>query len=311
MFAPETEPYNEFTYNYAADGSLLSMENIWGEIVAEYGPDGTYRFMTYTNGSFTEYDDRGLPIHDYSASDMIHTYYTYDEEGRVLREEWYCGEAEDTEGSFESGYVYTYSEDGLSATVQCYGTDGNYMQTHTGYYDYLEYDREGNLLLKHHASQSGEHDSEEIYEYDSDGKKIGSIRKNVSSTSEDVFEEHYWTYENGVLLEDELIQHNVKVLKTNELDESGNVVKTSVLQMNMNTGEVLKDYVSYQAEYDERGNLSIEYSFADPWNDSYDDNVSGGYEIDGVDGADKVTYYIYGYDGDPYSKLPEGYRPTE
>ena len=302
MFYPETEPYMTKNYHYDAAGNLTSWDDVTGSH-AEFSADGKCRYVYYSNGSSREYNEQGLLIYEYDSKYLLHTLYTYDEQGRILTEESHSGEEEDKEGQAESRIEYTYSDDGLSVTTQLYDGDGNRWETHTGYYDFLEYDSAGNLLHKYHASQSGENDSEEFHEYDTEGNETVFIKKNINSGNETVMEERYRTYENGTLLLDERYMLESKVVTTNELDDMGRLIKSSVLHTNIHTGEVLFDYVKELREYDERGNLSRVYTFAEPNDDEYEDYVQGGYEIEGLDGAEEVTVYIYSYDGDPYSKL--------
>ena len=55
---------------------------------------------------------------------------------------------------------------------------------------------------------------------------------------------------------------------------------------------ILNDYISKRNEYDERGNISKEYT----------------YESNTEDGEfETLTIYVYAYDPDPYEKMPETY----
>ena len=82
------------------------------------------------------------------------------------------------------------------------------------------------------------------------------------------------------------------LITTYDLDQDGKILSVEKYTKDLKYDVILNDYISKRNEYDERGNISKEYT----------------YESNTEDGEfETLTIYVYAYDPDPYEKMPETY----
>ena len=299
MTYPDDPPYNVRTYTYAVDGTIQHWEDEEGSF-GDFYPDGSVQYAHIAGGNTYEYNEKGLLTHEYYARDSWHYLYTYDEQDRISVEECYGGAEDEEYGTFVGRTEYHYSDDGLHVETTEYGTDGNVIETAAGYYEAMDYDSSGNLLYRHHSSRSGNNDWEWKYAYD----EAGNMTEEVRTAAGSVTEETHWVYENGNLMRKERIVGAATVTTSYSRDEQGRPLTVTVRTENNQDGTLLEEYVSELYEYDDHGNLSKEYRFSQPEYDSSTGETAAMYETYGTDGWERMTIYVYGYDGDPYSKMP-------
>ena len=287
MGLPDTEPYYIRSYTYDFDGRLQGWTCTDGSYLEYYpGTDYVKKWRDF-DGSFREYDEQGRLLHEYYPKYMDHYIYSYDEQNRVIEENFYRGDEYATNGPNPGRTVYTYSEDGLHATTKEYW-NGEWTETYAGFNEEMDFDTDGNLLYRHRASQSGNHDGEERYEYDDAGRKIyhGSFAGDMINF------ETYWEYEGDSLKEERYHNGDGVLITTYDLDQDGKILSVEKYTKDLKYDVILNDYISKRNEYDERGNISKEYT----------------YESNTEDGEfETLTIYVYAYDPDPYEKMPETY----
>ena len=292
MYAPGEEPYNTRTYTYDEFGHILHWEDEWGA-EGRYNEDGVCVFSRSEDGDVRERDEQGNVTHWYDADDVLHHYYTYDEQGRELTEEVYAGREDDPYGEYRGKRELVYSEDGSEMTQYEYNAEGVLFDYAGGYEEKQRYDEAGRLIYRTLPSRKQENYIEYHYTYDEAGRC--SMEQHLFNGQ--YGEEKTWAYDaEGNLLERTLYSPPGKDYHLYERDADGKLL--AIRFRNESDGVMSLEYLEALNEYDDRGNIKNAYTFEDFY-DSSTGEMRGSYEVYGLEQYEKRTEYIYDYDEDP------------